>query len=229
LSLLWRRARRQGTPPTEARLAHAMERTGWRHLQWVEQDDQAAVVLGRDDLRLDLGGIGKGYAADAMLGLLAEQGFDRAAVAAAGDLRLGGPPPGQDGWPVVLAPFGQTADDGDPLAPAAPPRTFRVIATAGAAAGFEPDHRLADAAVSTSGDRQQFFEHQGRRHSHIIDPRTGRALSHEQAVIVIAPTATEADALATALNVTGPEMPPALADHIDRQRCQVWWFIPVDP
>ena len=235
LSLLWRRARRQGAPPTADRLTHAMERTGWRHLTWVGQAGRTAVVLGRDDLRLDLGGIGKGYAADAMLELLAGHGFDRAAVAAAGDLRLGRPPPGEDGWPVKLAPFGRVGSEavaasgeGDDAGPG-PGRGFRVVATAGAADRFEPDVRLAGKAVSTSGDRQQFFEHEGRRYSHIIDPRTGLGLGHEQAVIVIAPTATEADALATALNVIGPDLPPAMADHLDRRGCQVWWFEPVEP
>ena len=71
---------------------------------------------------------------------------------------------------------------------------------------------MANAAVSTSGDEFQFIEIDGRRYSHIIDPRTGRALSGSKPVSVIAKTCMEADSLATAISVLGPDRGRTLGD-----------------
>ena len=97
---LWRRARRSWELPDGAELAAARERVGW---EAVTLDEEArTVTFTRPGVRLDLGGIAKGYAADAALAVLREHGVTRALVDAGGDLVAGDPPPGRDGWRVEL-------------------------------------------------------------------------------------------------------------------------------
>ena len=139
------------------------------------------VRFARAGIRLDAGGIAKGYAADRALEEIAATGLSQALVAAGGDLALGQPPPGRAGWEVTLA--GLDADRGAPGSPI-------VVARCG---------------VSTSGDAEQWVEIGGVRYSHIIDPRTGIALMGRRSVSVIARDATSSDMLATALSVLGPD------------------------
>jgi FAD:protein FMN transferase len=134
--------------------------------------------------QLDLGGIAKGYAADVALQLLKDAGFPCAVVAASGDLAIGTAPPGQKGWEVKLRTF----------------ETETSLTTL----------QLQHCGVSTSGDMHQFVEIDGRRFSHIIDPATGLGLERKVACSVIAPTATESDALATACCVMGSEKAASL-------------------
>jgi thiamine biosynthesis lipoprotein len=172
---LWRRARRQGELPRPERVAAALESAGWVCLEL--DREQRTARLTRKGMQLDLGGIAKGFAVDAALDVLAEHGLERALVVGGGDVGAREPAPGARGWRVAVAPF----DD---------PR-----------ASFELE--LRNAAVSTSGDRAQSFEVDGRRYSHIVDPRTGQALSSRVSATVIAADSTTADALATALCVLG--------------------------
>ena len=124
--------------------------------------------------KVDLGGIAKGYAAGEALALLRRHGFRRAMVAIAGDICVGDPPAGRPGWRIEVAPGSAR----------------RLL-------------ELHQSCVSTSGDAEQAFEANGRRYSHIIDPRTGHALTHPIGVTVVARQGIIADALATALSVTG--------------------------
>lgn len=124
--------------------------------------------------RIDLGGIAKGYAADEARAVLRREGFRRAMVAIAGDVCVGDPPTGRPAWRIE----------------AAPGTARRVLA-------------LRNACVSTSGDAEQALEVNGVRYSHIIDPRTGQALTRAVGVTVIGRDGMVADALATALSVTG--------------------------
>jgi thiamine biosynthesis lipoprotein len=130
-------------------------------------------------MRLDLGGIGIGYAVDEALKVLRSRSIIRALVDASGDIGAGDPPPGKTGWTVEVVPL--SSDD-------TPSRTVS----------------LANAAVSTAGDAFQFVEIGGRRYSHIVDPRTGLGLTDRIAVTVIAPDCTTADSLDTAVSVLGP-------------------------
>ena len=97
---MWRQARREHRLPESGALREALQRSGYRKLHL----DPAArtVTLDQEGMRLDLGGIGKGYAADAALAVLAELGIRRALVAASGDLAIGDPPPGRNGWSVGI-------------------------------------------------------------------------------------------------------------------------------
>lgn len=180
---LGREARRTRKLPNSAALAAARAASGFAHLR-LDSAAQTATLL-RPGMALDLGGIAKGYAADAALAVLTRLGFPAAMVSASGDLALGDPPPGKPGWTVELAPFGDTAD----------PRTTLVLARVG---------------ISTSGDAEQFTEIGGVRYSHIVDPATGLGLTRSVAITVVAPRATLSDALATA----GCVLDPAAAQHL---------------
>jgi len=188
LTQLWRRARRQEELPDEARLAEARQAVGFEKLV-LARETRGVRLLARG-MRLDPGGIGKGFALDAALAVLARHGIDRALVVGGGDVAASGAPPGRRGWNVAIAGL----DSAEP-------------ARDRAAAGIE----LAHAALSTSGDLVRYLELAGTRYSHILDPRTGRALTERRLASVLAPGAARADAWATALAVLGPAGLDALA------------------
>lgn len=177
---LWRRARRHRELPPANLLAEARLRVGWRHLDLRRTTSGASVTLGVADMRLDFGGIAKGYAADEALRVLREHGFPRALVAAAGDVAVGDAPPGQSGWRV---------DIGGGAAPQSPaPRAVLLV----------------NAAIGTSGDAFQYLDIGGVRYSHILDPRTGIGLTNRCQVTVIARDGLTSDSLGTAVSVLGP-------------------------
>jgi thiamine biosynthesis lipoprotein len=176
---LWRRARRAETLPSSEQLARARESVGWQKLK-LDPHNQT-VTLTVPNMQLDLGGIAKGYAADKALGELRARGLDRALVAASGDIAVGAPPPGQTGWRVEIGSLDRTNG--------VPAETLL----------------LKNAAVSTSGDAEQFVEIGGQRYSHIVDPRTGIGLTQRLQASIIAPRATQTDAFATAVSVMGVE------------------------
>lgn len=175
LVMQWRQARQTGQLAAPAEIAYARAASRW---DWVEIDeDQHTVRLAQPGMRLDLGGIGKGYAAQAGVEVLQAHGIARCLVALAGDIVAGDPPPGEVGWPVEVE-----------LSP-----SDRYAIT------------LANEAVSTSGDTEQFVEIQGVRYSHIVDPATGLGKTVLTSASVIAPDGATADALATAVSIAGLE------------------------
>ena len=183
---LWRETRRTHALPTDAARTAAQKASGFKYLRL---DPLArTVTLLRAHMSLDLGGIAKGYAAEAALTVLTHQGIPCAMVAASGDLALGDPPPGKLGWQIELNPFG--SNTGAPLT--------LIIAHAG---------------ISTSGDTEQFVTIDGVRYSHIIDPATGLGLTRPTAVTIVTAHATLADALATACSVLDPASAQRLADN----------------
>ena len=183
LTRLWRRARRQRAMPSENKLQQAMAAIGY---QWLELDnDNRTATLLRSEMRLDLGGVAKGYVTDAALKELATLGIDHALVNAGGDMSMGRAPPGTRGWKVGVAPLDATQEPSKLLL-------------------------LEDGAIATSGDAWQFVEIGGRRYSHIVDPRTGLGLTSRSSVTVVAEDGMTADALASAVSVLGPEKGLAL-------------------
>jgi len=175
---LWRRARRQRELPSSDRLRAARELVDYRLIQMNPQD--GTVELLKPEMRLDLGGIAKGYAADEALAVLKKSGINRALIDAGGDIVLSAPPPGTSGWKIGVA---RLEADGPPS---------QVLS-------------LADVAIATSGDTWQYVEIDGRRYSHIVDPRTGLGLTDHSSVTIIAPDGMTADALASAVSVLGPK------------------------
>jgi len=185
---LWRRARRKKQFPRPERLAAARKLIGYRAIVIVPRS--GTVELRKQGMRLDLGGIAKGYAGDAALAVLNRHGVTRALIDASGDIVVGDPPPGKTGWRIGLASIGK---------PDAPPTRFLSI---------------HNAAVATSGDAYQYVEIGGKRYSHIVDPRTGIGLTRRSSVTVIAADGATADALASAVSVLGPKCGLKLIDTL---------------
>ncbi|MBC8356856.1 MAG: FAD:protein FMN transferase [Planctomycetes bacterium] len=178
LTKLWRRARRRSEYPAENLLEAASAATGYRNLKLDPRTQTAELVLPK--MRLDLGGIAKGFAGDEALRSMAELGVTRAIVNAGGDVVAGEAPPDEAGWRVGIASLERDA----------PPTRFI---------------RVANAAVATSGDIWQSVEIDGTRYSHILNPRTGLGLTTRSSVTIIAPTGIVADSLASAVSVLGPK------------------------
>ncbi len=188
---LWRRARRQGEPPGPERLRQVAPSVGFRRLAL--DRGRRTVRLLAPAMRLDLGGIAKGFALDEALAVLARRGIERALVLGGGDIAVGRPPPGRAGWRIAIV--GLEAP--------------------------EEEIELACAAVATSGDLERYLDFGGKRYSHIVDPRTGRALDERRLVSVIAPGGMLADALATAVSVLGAPEGLALVERFDGARVRV--------
>ena len=185
---LWRFSRKRKTLPTAAELAAARRAVGYGNLR-LEPHTRTATLLA-PNMRLDLGGIAKGYAADEALKVMTRRGIKSALVAASGDIAIGDPPPEQKGWKVSLS----TIDA----------HTNQVTGT----------WVLHNCGVSTSGDTEQFVEINGVRYSHILDPSTGLGLTNRIQASIIAPDATATDALATTVCVLGPKRGLALIDSM---------------
>ena len=188
LTHLWRRARRLDELPPEDRIRAALAVTGADKL--IVRGRTAELQLA--GMQIDLGGIGKGFAADEAAVILKRDGIRAALIAIGGDIVAIGAPPGAAGWTVATSgipgPASGMRDTGSEAQ--APPDNTRIV--------------LRDAAVSTSGDAEQWLDVGGVRYSHIIDPHTGMALTGRRAVTVVARQGALADGLATAVSVMGP-------------------------
>ncbi|WP_254513526.1 FAD:protein FMN transferase [Anatilimnocola floriformis] len=178
LTKLWRRARRQKELPDAELLKQAFAAVGHRNL--VVDSRATTALLKKPGMRLDLGAIAKGFAADEALAVLQKQGFKQALVRASGDIAAGEPPPQESGWKVGLA----------PLNPDDPPTVFV---------------SLRNQAVSTSGEARQHLVVNGKRYSHLIDPRTGQPTTGRTSVTVIGPRGIDTDSLDSAIAILGPE------------------------
>jgi thiamine biosynthesis lipoprotein len=132
-------------------------------------------------MKLDLGGIGKGYAADEVQKVFKQHGITSALVAAGGDIRVTERPPGSEGWIVSVAPLEKVNKD------------------------FPARLILENQAVSTSGDIEQYVEINGVRYSHIIDPKTGLGLVGRMSATVVGSWATDSDAATKPLCILGSE------------------------
>jgi thiamine biosynthesis lipoprotein len=166
---LWRLARKSKRLPDPADLAAARALVGYRMVELTAQGRW--VRLAKPGMRIDLGGIAKGFTADELLELLRKEGLPRSLVALGGDITCGDAPPGAQGWEVGIIPA--PGEKGAPL------KVF-----------------LQGKAISTSGDLEQFLEIDGRRYSHIVDARTGIGSTNQAMATVIAPRGIDADRLA---------------------------------
>ncbi len=175
---LWRRSRRSQLLPADKELAAAKALVDYRLLELNPVSRTAR--LAKPGMMLDLGGIAKGYTAEAAQAVLKQHDIARALVAAGGDIAVSGPPPGKPGWEIGIARAPGEPTDGPTLI-------------------------LHDCGVSTSGDAEQYVEIGGKRYSHIVDPRTGLGLTDSWQVTVIAPNATTSDGMTKVLCILGPE------------------------
>ena len=185
LSRLWRIARHQGRLPEKKKIKETFERTGFQKL--VLQEEQISGKLLHRGMVLDMGGIAKGYIADRMLEVLKKKGFPRCLIDAGGDLTLGEPPRAQKGWRVQIG---------------------------GISNSQIPALELSNCAIATSGDLEQYLQFEGKRYSHLIDPRNGYAILGGSQVTMIAPNGMTADAHASACLILGPQESRALLSSV---------------
>jgi thiamine biosynthesis lipoprotein len=176
---LWRRARELGELPTDERLEKTRPSVGHANVRLDPKGHTAQLLAPR--MRLDVGGLALGYIADQAVAAAAAAGAPSALVDAGGEISVGDPPPGKDGWVVGI----QSLKNPDEV-------TGEYV-------------NIRNACVTSSGDTRRFIEIGGRRYSHIIDPRTGLGLTRRIGATVIAPDGMTADALDTAVCVLGPE------------------------
>jgi thiamine biosynthesis lipoprotein len=168
---------RKHVHPDEKQIAAALPGINYRH---VLLDPKAQTVrFARPGVRIDLGGIGKGHAVDRGIAILQDRGIKHALVTAGGDSRIIGDRFGKP-WVVGIR---------------HPDRKDEVIARI----------PLEDAAISTSGDYERYFDEGGVRYHHIIDPHTGHSASKVRSATIIGPTATRTDGLSKTAFVLGPE------------------------
>lgn len=177
--------------PTPAEISAARTRVGFDKVEL--KDDLGAVRYTRAGMEIDPGGIGKGFAIDRAARVLREQGIKSALLNAGRSTFYAiGRPPGREGWLIGIQ------DPGIPR---------RALAWA----------QLRDNSLSTSGDTEKFVQTGSHRYGHIFDPRTGQPVEGIYEVSVIAPTATESDALTKAVCV----LPRSEAFQIIKKRTGV--------
>ncbi len=174
---LWTHAGKSGRPPAPDELALALERVGCNKVE--TSHSRSRVRLTQQGMRLDLGGIAKGYIAAEAVRIMKKRGLTRGIVDAGGDV-------------VVFSGKGDKPFRVGIKNPLAPVQVFAILS-------------VANGAVVTSGCYERFVEVQGRRICHIIDPRTGQPAEGLLSVTVLTRVAAAADAYATALFVLGPE------------------------
>lgn len=183
---LWKLAHQEGRLPRQDEIDSTRNIVGFRKL--LLNPRTRSLRFRVEGVQLDLGAVGKGFAADEALKRLAEMGFARAMIDAGGDLRLGQRPPGQPGWRIRL-------NDG---------------------VNWPLQFTLSETAVASSSGTLRWVEIDGMKYSHILDPRTGWPVTHGGVATVIAPSAATADALATALSVLEVQAGLAIIDRMDR-------------
>jgi FAD:protein FMN transferase len=177
---------KKGVHPDSAAIAAALPGINYRHM--VLDARRTTVFFTRPGMRIDLGGIAKGYSVDKGIEILQKQGITRAMVNAGGDTRIIGDRFGKP-WVVGVR---------------------------------DPDHEgkvflrlpLTDTAFSTSGDYERYFDENGKRFHHIIDPKTGDSARKCRSVTIISGNATRTDALTKSVFIMGPEEGIAFIDTL---------------
>lgn len=188
---LWSKARKQKRLPSEEELEAVRRTSGWERWRLTppailsdgldaSDSNTASVELHAEGLILDTSGLATGYILDRMFDAMVRTGLDHVLIDIGGDIRVGAAPPDTRGWVISVAGVSQSA-----------PPLCRWV--------------LESCAVTTSGDLNQFVEIDGRRYSHLMDPIAMQPLERRQCVSVVADTAIDADAGATALCVLGME------------------------
>jgi len=166
---------RKGNRPTEEQLAQILPAIDYHHVK--VDTEKSTITFTHPGVRIDLGGIAKGYAVDRSITILQQAGIDQALVSAGGDTRVIGERWGR-AWKVGIR----------------DPRNRE---------GVVAMIPLEDLAISTSGDYERYFEEDGVRYHHILNPGTGKSSQAVHSASVIGDTATTTDALSTSIFVLG--------------------------
>jgi thiamine biosynthesis lipoprotein len=174
--------------PNEEQIGKALPAVNYRHV--LLDPKKQTVRFSQKGVRIDLGGIAKGYSVDRAIDVLKARGFDRAYVSAGGDSRIIGD---RFGKPWMVGIRDPRKGEGEVIT--------RIP--------------LVDAAISTSGDYERFFDEDGVRYHHIIDPHTGHSASKVRSATVIGPLAVRTDGLSKTAFVLGPEKAMEIYNRID--------------
>ncbi|MGA2839153.1 MAG: FAD:protein FMN transferase [Steroidobacteraceae bacterium] len=174
--------------PSEGQIQKALPAVDYRHV--LLDPKKQTVQFSQKGVRIDLGGIAKGYSVDRGIEVLKSLGFTRAYVSAGGDSRIIGD---RFGKPWMVGIRDPTKGEGAVIT--------RIP--------------LVDAAISTSGDYERYFEEDGVRYHHIIDPHTGHSASKVRSATIIGPNATRTDGLSKTAFVLGPEKAMEIYNRID--------------
>ncbi|WP_229216491.1 FAD:protein FMN transferase [Dyadobacter sp. 3J3] len=169
----WRRATRKGYFPDEDLIKNALDKTGYQKVKFDKKTQ--SIQLKDKGMRLDIGGLGKGYAADEAVKVLKSYGIKSGMIDAGGKLALMDGPPGEKGWKILISSGRDSIETIE----------------------------YSNVGMATSGPTYRYLEYDGKRYSHIVDPKTGIGLLYHVRTTVISPTSVEADALATAFSVSG--------------------------
>ena len=176
--------------PTDQEMFDALRKVGWRKIVLDAADTSITLHGGAT---IDLAGIGKGYAVDRCVAILKDHGVESGLVDLGGNMFAIGTPPGREAWSIGIR---DPEDSG----------------------GVIGKLLISDEAVATSGNYENFVLIEGKKYGHIVDPRTGRTVDHVLGVTVITRTATESDALSTALFVLGHEKSKNMTDTFPGMR-----------
>lgn len=175
--------------PSEMAVAEALARTGAENMQWDSTTRELSKRV--DGLKLDFSSLAKGYAVDLGADALTELGIPHFMLEVGGEVRVQGQSPRGDAWRIAV----ERPD-------------------AGTRGSVQAALAVSDTGIATSGDYRNFFEREGRRYSHLIDPRTGYPIQHDVvSVTVVHGSAMMADAWATALTVLGSDRAMAVAEQ----------------
>lgn len=172
--------------PSKASLKQVLPSINFRHIQ-INQSEQT-IYFKNKGVKIDLGGIAKGYAVDRGISILVKHGIQHGIVTAGGDSRILGDRKGRP-WFVGIR----------------DPRNSQ---------GLVARLPVRNEAISTSGDYEHFFEEDGVRYHHILNPKSGKSVQTTRSVTVIGPDATTTDALSTSLFVLGPRKAIKLANKL---------------
>lgn len=189
---LWKFEPGAKPPPADA-IAAKLGLVDWRGIDLDDSNGELRGRLARPGMKVGLGAIAKGYAVDRASAVLRERGFANHVVEGGGDTYVSGTKGGKP-WMVGVQ---------DPVRDGPGPHVI----------GGLPS---TDRSVVTSGDYERYFEYEGRRYAHILDPRTGYPLEESksaQSVTMVGPNATDADAYCTAVAVMGPERGMAFVEE----------------
>jgi thiamine biosynthesis lipoprotein len=199
LSELWRLAAEVNSVPSEEELAVARSKTGYEKL--FLDANEMTVRFAVEGMKLDLGGIAKGYAIDRAIEAMQAGGAVGGMVDVGGDIRCFGlPPKGKKTWRIGLQNPADPDSDEETLA-GEPDQVLMVL-------------KLTNAAIATSGGYRRFVLIEGKKHSHIVNPDTAASAEGLSSVTIISQNALDADALATSVSVMGPEKGLALIEKI---------------
>jgi len=179
---------RKHVRPSEEQIGKALPAVNYRHV--LLDPKNQTVQFSQKGVRIDLGGIAKGYSVDCAIDVLRARGFTRAYVSAGGDSRIIGD---RFGKPWMVGIRDPRKGEGEVIT--------RIP--------------LTDAAISTSGDYERFFDEDGVRYHHIIDPHTGHSASKVRSATVIGPNATRTDGLSKTAFVLGPEKAMEIYNRIE--------------